>query len=137
MQLGHAHRHGRHVRHVRVAAHRLAAVAVVGQQLGLVAHADLAHFDAGAELAGQVLDEVAEIDAFFGKEVEDKPIAAEEEFDVHELHRHVALLDEVAARLNSRISDSRRRSAARVPSRAEADDLPARRLGEKLHGRRA
>ena len=76
--------------HVRVAADRLAAVAVVGQQLGLVADADLPHLDARLVLAGQVLDQLAEIDALLGQEIEDDPLAAEQVLDVHQLHLQCA-----------------------------------------------
>ena len=51
---------------MRVAADRLTAVAVVGQQLGLVAHSDLAHFDPDAERFGHFFNQFPEIYAPFG-----------------------------------------------------------------------
>ena len=63
---------------VRVAADRTAAIAVVGQQLGLVADADLPHLDPRLELAGQRPDQLAEIDPALGQigQAEDFKLAA-------------------------------------------------------------
>ena len=93
------HGNGRHGGHVRVAADRLAAVAVVGQELGLVADADLPHLDARLVLAGQVLDQLAEIDPLFRQEVENDPLAAEQVLDVDQLHLEAALGHKVLASL--------------------------------------
>ena len=60
--------------------------AVSAEHLGFVAHADLAHLDAGVELRRQLADEVAEVDAAFRREVEDQPRAVERLLDARELH---------------------------------------------------
>ena len=76
LDLGHVHRHRRHPRQVRVAADRLAAVAVVGQELGLVARLPIWRISMRVcSVAGQVLDQFAEIDALLGEIVEDDPFA--------------------------------------------------------------
>ena len=93
LQLGHLHRDGRHLAEVRVAADRLAAVAVVGQQLGLVADADLPHFDPRLKLVGERLHEVAKVDAALGQVVDDDPLAAVQVLDVDQLHVEIELLD--------------------------------------------
>ena len=72
----HPHRDRGHPREVRVAADGLAAVAVIGQELGLVADPDLAHLDPRLEGAGQVLDQLAEVDPLLGEVIEDHPLAA-------------------------------------------------------------
>ena len=135
LQLGHPHRYRRHHRHVSVAAHRLAAVAIVGQQLGLVTHADLAHFDARAILAGQVLDQLAEIDALLGQEKEDHPLAAEEMFDVDELHLQLTLLDELLAALQGALFPlAGGAGLGKVFGAHDADDLARRRFSQELNG---
>ena len=95
LQLGHPHADRRHHHHVSIAADRPAAIPVVGEQLGLVAHADLPEFDAGVELAGHALHEVAEIDPHFGEEVADDTLAAEEVFEIDEFHRQSVLADQL------------------------------------------
>src|SRR5262249_45692238 len=67
--------------------------AIVGQQLGLVADADLAHLDARLVGAGQVAHQLAEIDALLGQEVKDDALAAKEVLHVHQLHLEPALAD--------------------------------------------
>ena len=102
-------------RQVGVAADRLAAVAVVGQQLGLVADADLPHLDPGLERAGQVLDQLAEVDPLLGQVVEDHPLAAEDDLDVDQVHLEPSLGDELAAGGEGRAwrASASRASAAR------------------------
>ena len=69
-----------------VAADRLAAVAVIGQQFRLVANADLPHFDPGLQRPLQRLDECPEIDSVFGKVVDHDAFAAEQPLDIDQLH---------------------------------------------------
>ena len=45
---------------------------------------------------GQVLDELAKIDALLGREVEHGLLAAKQVFDAHRLHLEVELLDQAA-----------------------------------------
>ncbi len=125
------------MRHVRVAADRLAAVAVVGQQLGLVADADLPHLDARLVLAGQVLDQLAEIDALLGQEVEDDPLAAEQVLDVHQFHLQMALADEaLAGRQFVGLDGVQSIQCGLVLVGQPAQDAAVRRLGQQLHGPR-
>src|SRR5262249_32757408 len=56
------------------------------EDLGHVARADLAHLDAGAELASQVADELAEVHALLGVEVDGRAARARREFHVDDLH---------------------------------------------------
>src|SRR5690242_16080054 len=117
-----------------VAADGLAAVAVVGEELGFVADANLAHFDAGLKLASEVLDEIAEVDSFLGEE-EDDAFAAEELLDINELHGKLALLDESPASVQLAILvfvDFLQR--VEVRRRRGAEDAAAGGLGEQLHG---
>ncbi len=97
LEFGHLHGDGGHFAEVGVAADGFAAVAVIGEELGFVADADLAHFDAGVELLGEGFDEVAEVDSVFGEVVEDEAFLAEEVFGVDELHLEFVLGDELLA----------------------------------------
>ncbi len=119
---------------MRIAADRLAAIAVIGEQLGLVADADLAHFDTGTIFASQVLDQFAKIDAFLGQKIEDDAFTAEEVLDVHQLHLQVALLDELAA--TGELGDLLLvdlEGQLVVRDRHGADDLSTGRLAEQCH----
>ena len=100
MQLGHAHGDRRHHGHVRIAANGLAAVAVIRQQLRLIADADLPQLDPPLKFPGQVFDQLAEVHALFRQEVKDNPLAAEQVLDVHQLHLKLAVFDETAAGLH-------------------------------------
>ena len=123
------------VDHVRVAADRLAAVAVVGQQLGLVAHADLPHLDARLILAGQVLDQLAEIDALLGQEIKDDALAAEQVLDIDQFHLQTPLLHETDARLQLAFLDLVQPFAlGAIAFREQPNDSAARRLGDQLDG---
>src|SRR5262249_50000016 len=77
----------------RRAAQRPPAPAVAPVHLRLVAHADLAHLDARAELRGELAHEFPEIDAAVGREIEDQLRAVEGLFDARELHPEAALAD--------------------------------------------
>lgn len=68
------------------AAAILAAAFVVGDEAGFVASAHLAEFDAGAELGGEIADEIAEVDAVFGEVVEGEAFAAEDRLSLDDLH---------------------------------------------------
>ena len=63
------------------------------EQFGFVSHADLPQFDAAAEGAGKVFDQFAEIDAAFGRKIEDHLAAVEGEFAVDQLHVQLVLFD--------------------------------------------
>ena len=78
------------------AAELLAALGIAAHQAGLVAHADLAHVDANVQRRGQVLDELAKIDALLGRKVEHGLLAAKQVLDAHRLHLEVELLDQTA-----------------------------------------
>ena len=82
-----------HCAQVCVAADRLAAVAVIGQQFGFVSNADLTHFDPQFEVPGQNADEIAEVDPLFREVIDNQSVAAEEPFDVDQLHLQFALGD--------------------------------------------
>ena len=56
LQFGHFHGNGRHFAEVRVAADGFAAVAVVCQQPGFVADADLSHLNPQVEVTRQQPD---------------------------------------------------------------------------------
>ena len=64
----------------------LAADAKAADHLALVAHADLAQLDAGVEDAGQILDQLAEVHAAVGGEVEHDLGAVEGILGLHQLH---------------------------------------------------
>ena len=87
---------------IQAAAERAPAGAHTAQHPGLVAHADLAQFDAHMEFARQVLDQLAEIHAPFRREIKDDPVPVETAFDVDQLHVQFMrshLLHEDGARL--------------------------------------
>ncbi len=120
---------------MRVAANRFAAIAIVGQQLRLVAHANLAHLDARPVFARQILDQIAEIDALLGQEIKDEPIAAEKLLDIDQFHLQSAFMDEVAAaeeRLGLASLAGQQLLAVGVIQ--EANDAPFRWLLNELHG---
>ena len=98
LQLGHPHGDGRHFQEVRVAADRLAAVAVIGQQLGFVADANLPHFDARLKFAGELLHQLAKVDAVLGQVVDDNSLAAKHMLDIDQLHRQFEFGHVAAAR---------------------------------------
>src|SRR5436190_5937307 len=91
--LGHLDRHRLERAQPGRAAERAAAGAVAAEHLGLVAHADLAHLDAHAEVRREVADQLAEIDPRLGGVVEDQPRAVEHVLDLRQLHRQAALAD--------------------------------------------
>src|SRR5262249_49995105 len=77
----------------------LAAIPVIGQDLGLVTDADLPHFDPRLELASQVLDQLAEIDPLLRQEIKDDPLSPQQRLDVHECHGKLSGLDKSLAGL--------------------------------------
>ena len=89
---------------MRVAADGLAAIAVVGQQLGFVADADLPHFDPRLKFGGQRFHQVAKIDAVFGQVIDDEPLAAEDVLDIDELHRQAEAGDVLAGRSSNAVA---------------------------------
>src|SRR5262249_58961918 len=94
LQLRHPHRHRRHHAHVRITAYRFSTVAVIGLELRLVADADLPQLDARLEVAGEVLNQFAEVDALPGEGVKYDPLAAEEVFDIDQSHLQFTVADE-------------------------------------------
>jgi len=62
----------------------------------LVADSDLPHVDACLEPRSKVFDQLAEVHALLGREVEDHLIAAEEVLDVDGLHVEFVLADQLA-----------------------------------------
>ena len=64
----------------------LAAPLVVGDEPRLVAGADLPHLDAGLELRGDPLHEVAEVDPRLGGVVDREHLAAQDRLDLDDLH---------------------------------------------------
>ena len=75
------------------AAQLTAAAAEAADHLRLVAHADLAQLDTGAEHAGQILDQLAEVYAAVRSEVEQQLVHVERAFRGHEVHFQTAVLD--------------------------------------------
>lgn len=75
------------------AAERFAADAETAEHFCLVAYADLAQFDAGAERRGEVLDKFAEIDPAVGGEKEDDLAAVEIVVDLDQLHLEFVVQD--------------------------------------------
>ena len=71
----------------------LAADAQAADHLGLVADADLPQLDAGAEHAGQVLDQLAEVHAAIGGEEKQDLAAVKATLHPHQLHLQLVLLD--------------------------------------------
>ena len=100
LQLRHPHGNRGHLHQMRVAAHRAAAIAVVGQQFRFIAHADLPHLDPRLELAGQQSDQLAKIDPAFGQIVDHDPFAAEDMFGVDQLHLQAEPFDVLLADLD-------------------------------------
>ena len=95
--LGHLQRDRLQVVQEGLAAELAAADAHAADHLGFVADADLAHLDAHAELFGQILDQIAEIDPPFRGEVKNGLFFAGEESHPHELDRDLPFLDAVLA----------------------------------------
>ena len=65
--------------------------------LALVAHADLTQVDAGAENAGELLQQLAEIDAAVRREVKHELCAVKRVFRIDEVHIDVVFFDAFAA----------------------------------------
>ena len=76
-----------------MAAQRSAADAHTAQDLGLIAHADLAKLDSCAEDARKVLDQVTEVDAAVGCEVKEYLAVVKCVLSLDELHLKSALRD--------------------------------------------
>src|SRR3954471_2210159 len=69
--LGHLDRYRGELRQERRAAELAAARPDAAHHLGLVAHADLAQLDARVVASGQIADQIPEVDARLGGEIED------------------------------------------------------------------
>lgn len=95
--LGHFDGNGLEVLQKTAAAKRLAANAQAAQHARLVAHADLAQLDAGAEGARQIFYQVPEIDAAVGREVKQDLGAVQRVLHVHQLHIQLMLGDALFA----------------------------------------
>ena len=112
------------IAHPGVAAKRATADAVATQYFGLVAYADLAQLDAGAEDAGQVLDQVAEIHAAVGREVEQHLAIVERVLGVDQLHVQPVRLDLLLAdAIGLALLDAVEDLGLGVLGRRHADDL--------------
>ena len=92
----HANRDGLKLSAKTRAAEFLSALGIAAHQAGLVAHADLTHVDANVQRRGQVLDELAKIDALLGRKVEHGLLAAKQVLDADRLHLEVEFLDQTA-----------------------------------------
>ena len=82
---------------MRVATNRFAAISIIRQQLCFIPYADLAHLDPRLVSLGQRLDQFAEIDPVLGQVIKDDAFAAEEVFDIDQLHLEPFFLDQVVA----------------------------------------
>ena len=85
-----------------------------------------------------VLDQLAEIDALLGQEVEDDPLAAEEVLDVDELHGEAVRAISSAARVVLRLLRASAISATRcsIVRRERRENLAAGRVGDGRQGLR-
>ena len=92
----HADRDGLKLSAKARATELLAALGIAAHQASLVAHADLAHVDANVQRRGQILDELAKIDALLGRKVEHGLLAAKQVLDAHRLHLEVEFFDQTA-----------------------------------------
>ena len=97
--LGHAQRHRRKALEPRRAAQPPPAHAHAVQALGLVADADLAQLDPGAELRGQVLHQLAEVHPLLGREVERHAVPVELAFHIRQVHWKLSLGDLLTAEM--------------------------------------
>ena len=75
------------------AAQLSAAAAEAADHLRLVAHADLAQLDTGAEHAGKILDQLAEVYAAVRGEVEQQLVHVERAFRGHKVHFELSVLN--------------------------------------------
>src|SRR5438128_9510280 len=75
----------------------LAAGFIVGNEASLVASANLMHLNSRSESTGQMFHQRAEIDALLGHEKESGHFAAEQQFDLDELHGQIELANELLA----------------------------------------
>ncbi len=82
---------------MRVAANRLATVAIVGEQLGFITHTNLPHFDTGLELGGQAANKFAKVYPAFGQIVDDDALTAKDVLDIDQLHFQLMLFNMLAA----------------------------------------
>ena len=69
-----------------VATNWLPAVAVVRQNFRFIPNADLLHFNTRLEVSYQQLNQLAEINAFFGHEVHNHSLPAKQSFYLDQLH---------------------------------------------------
>src|SRR5262249_16681056 len=135
LQLGHPHRYRRHHRHVGVAANGLTAIAIVGQELGFIAHPNLAELNAGLIFASKILDQVAEIHSLFRQEVKNNTLAAEEVFDVDQFHLELALRNEIlASKELLPFVLMKLVEADKVRGGQRAEDLATGRFAQEFHG---
>jgi hypothetical protein len=107
-----------------VAADRLAAVAIVGKQLGFVTDADLSHLDPGLQGSGQVFNKLSKVDPLFRHIIEDHPLAAEDGLDIDQIHLQAAL--------GGKLSASRQALPNTVAQPAFHRDILGRRNPENL-----
>ena len=91
--LRHVDGHRVEIVQIRAAAQLAPAGAQPADHLGLVAHADLAQFNARAEHAGKVLDQLAEVHAPVRGKVKQHFTHVKRAFRGHKVHFQTALLD--------------------------------------------
>ena len=87
--LGHLDGHRLETTQISPAATHLPAISERPDHLGLVAHADLAQFNAGAVIAHQLLDQIPKINPARSREVEDHLALVEIDLHIHKLHVQV------------------------------------------------
>ena len=73
------------------------ADADAADQFRFIAHTNLAHFNAGMEMVGEILDQFAKIDPAIGREIENDFRAVKQVFGLDQFHRHVALTNALHA----------------------------------------
>jgi hypothetical protein len=96
--LGHLHRDRLELPEMGRAAELAAAGADAVHDPRGVTSADLAHLDARVELAGELADELAEVDAILGVEVDGHPPLGAVHLDVDDLQLHAAAMGQALGR---------------------------------------
>ena len=91
--LGHIDRNRMEVLQIRGAAQLAAAGAQAADHLRFIAHADLPQLDTGAEYAGQILDQLAEVHAAICRKIKQHFVHIKGTFDRDQVHVQPAFLD--------------------------------------------
>ena len=69
-----------------VATNGLAAIPIIGEELGFVTNANLPHLNTRSERSGEILDKFAKVDPLLRELIEHQPLAAENRLDIDEIH---------------------------------------------------